>query len=197
MGSRCTIIICSILFVFLMSNCGDKKTSTDKVVECRLYWISDTYPKKTANAKDLDTRMISLHYLIINNMVDECFLPIKNTICSGEDSIYCSEMCAYIDNKPIYTWFSADTRWKGVLKQNDSIHAELKIPEWILDSAKVNRKIALVELMKAFNLSYNKCLSDTIHSPFPIPQLFFTYNDTIAIHHRDSTSKLNGDNLCP
>ena len=185
---KCSIF--TILLLLLCSNCGERNGSVGKKVECRLYWISDTYPKEMGNIKDIDMRYIRLHYLIINKTTDVYFLPIKKTIRFDNDSAYCSEMCAYIDNKPIVTWFSADTRWNGILKPYDSIHAEIKIPEWVLDSTKVNSKITLMELLKDFKVRYNGCPSDTIYSSFPIPQLYFTVNDTIAIHYRDSTSHL-------
>ena len=195
--SRFIIIVLSVLFLSLMSNCDNRSTNTDKVVEFRLYWFSDTYPKKTENAKETDMRFIRLHYLIINNTADECFLPIKRSIALEDDSMYCSEICAYINNKPIYSWLSTDTRWKGMLKPNDSIRAELKIPEWVLDSAKVNKRIVLTELLRVIDVRYNRCLLDTVFSSSRIPQLYFTKNDTIAIHYRDTTTLLNGAILCP
>lgn len=196
MGSKCIFNIYIVLFLSLLSNCGDRNTNNDKekMVECRLYWISDTYPKETDNTKSTDMRFIRLHYLIINNMKYEVFLPIEGLIHSEGDITICSKMCAYINNRPIYTWFSTDTRWKGVLKPNDSIHAELKIPEWILDSAKVNKKIDLLELIKVFEVRYNRCLSDTIYSSLPISQLYFTYNDTLAIHYKDKNEGLKTPN---
>lgn len=190
---RFIIIVLSVLFLSLMSNCDNRSTNTDKVVEFRLYWISDTYPKKTENAKETDMRFIRLHYLIINNTTDECFLPIK----SIDNPMFCSEILAYIDNKPIPSWLSTDIRWKGKLKPNDSIFAELKIPEWVLDSAKVNKRIVLTELLRIIDVRYKRCISDTIFSPTPIPQLSFTKNDTIAIHYRDTTTLLNDAILCP
>ena len=56
MENKYYIIVLSVLFLSLMLNCGNRSTNTDKVVEFRLYWISDTYPKKTENAKETDMR---------------------------------------------------------------------------------------------------------------------------------------------
>ena len=193
MENKYYIIVLSVSFLSFMLNCSNRNTTIDKEVEFRLYWIYDTYPKKTEKAKETDMRFIRLHYLIINNMTDECFLPIK----SIDDPMFCSEILAYIDNKPIPSWLSTDIRWKGKLKPNDSIFAELKIPEWVLDSAKVNKKIVLTELLKVMNVRYNRCLMDTVFSSSRIPQLYFTKNDTIAIHYRDTMTLLNDAILCP
>ncbi len=197
MENKYYIIAIYVSFLSLMLNCSNRSTDIDKEAEFRLYWISDTYPKKTENAKDTDMRFIRLHYLIINNMTDECFLPIKRSIVFEDDSMYCSEILAYIDNSPIHSWLSTDIKWKGKLKPNDSIHAELKIPEWVLDSAKVNKRIVLTDLLKVMDVRYNRCLMDTVFSSSRIPQLYFTENDTIAIHYRDTTTLLNGAILCP
>ena len=175
MENKYYIIAISVLFLSLMLNCGNRNTNTDKVVEFRLYWISDTYPKKTENAKDTDMRFIRLHYLIINNMTDECFLPIKRSVVFEDDSMYCSEILAYIDNSPIHSWLSTDIKWKGKLKPNDSIHAELKIPEWVLDSAKVNKRIVLTDLLKVMDVRYNRCLMDTV---------FFCFTYSTIVFHR-------------
>ena len=187
----------TILFLFFLVDCSNINTNVDKVVECRLYWASDTYPQEIEEAKESDTRFIRIHYLIINNMQEECFLPIKRTSVFKDDSLYCSEICANIDNKPIYSWFSTDIRWKGTLKPNDSIHAELKIPEWILDSAKINKKIPLPKLLNLLNLKYYRCLSDTFFSSLRIPKLSFTKNDTMAVHYKNFTDRISNGILCP
>lgn len=192
MGNKQRNILFFILFLLFFVDCSNINTNMDKGVECRLYWASDTYPEEIEEAKESDTRFIRLHYLIINNMQKECFLPIKRT----NDSLCCSEICAYIDNNPIYTWFSADTRWKGILKPNDSIHAELKIPEWVLDSARINKKVKLPQLLYLLNLKYNRCLSDSIFSSSKIPRLSFTKNDTIAVHYKDTTIRISDLVLC-
>ena len=197
MENKYYIIVLFVLFLSFMLNCSNKSTNIDKEVEFRLYWISDTYPEKIEYVNETDIRFIRLHYLIINNMTDECFLPIKRSIAFEDDSMYCSEIRAYIDNNPIYSWLFTDIKWKGKLKPNDSIHAELKIPEWVLDSAKVNKRIVLTELLRVLDVRYNRCLMDTIFSSSHIPQLYFTKNDTIAIHYRDTTTLLNGAILCP
>ncbi len=190
------VIVISMSFLFLLVGCSSRNVKMDKVVECRLFGISDTYPKEVEKAERDDMRFIRLHYLIINNMSEECFVPIRRSIAYGDDSLYCSTICAYIDNKPINTWFSTDTRWDGLLKPKDSVRAELKISEWILDSAKVDKRILLAELLKMLDVRYTQCNSDTIFSSH-IPQLYFTKNDTIAIHYKDSTFLLYNSVLCP
>ena len=201
MESKCVIIVYSILFLFFLSNCGNRNSvEQDGVVECRLYWISDTYPRDVDNTDENEMRFIRLHYLIINNTNDECFLPIEKALHFKGDSLFSSGMCASIDKTKIHTWFSTDTRWKGFLKPRDSIHAELKIPEWILDSAKIDKRIALVKLLKGLDIQYVKRLSDKRFSSLSIPQVYFTYNDTIAIYYRDSTLQLvnqSNQRTCP
>lgn len=188
-------IVISMFFLFLLVDCSSNNVKKDNVVECRLFWVSDTYPEEVENAEGDDIRFIRLHYLIINNMSEDCFLPIRRTIAFGDDSLYCSTICAYIDNKPINTWFSVDTRWNGLLKSNDSVHAELKISEWVLDSAKVDKRIQLAELLKMLDVRYTQCISDTIFSSH-IPQLYFTKNDTIAIYYKKSTTQFHNPILC-
>ena len=172
-----------LAFLFLYS-CINQNAVLNKGVECRLYWVGDSYPLNTQNADMSDYRMISLHYIIINNSLENYYLPIKNKGLT-EDSICCSKMIAFIDKKPIETWFSTDVGWNGILKHSDSIHAKLIIPERILESANVNRLIILTEFLDRFELKYDRCLSDSIYSTFSIPLLKFTMNDSIALHYKD------------
>lgn len=175
------VIIVSVLFLF--PNCVNSEKETDNGVECRLYWIGDSYPQKTENMNENEFRMISLHYIIINNTLEEYFLPIKKSISYDKvDSEYSSEMIASIDKKYIDTWFSADVRWNSILKPGDSIRANLKIPERILD----NKKMELLDLLHKLELKYIRRLSDTVYNTYKIPQLYFTNNDTIAIHYKDT-----------
>jgi hypothetical protein len=187
-------IIIAIFSIFLFSNCINNGVETDKGVECRLYWISDSYPIETESAEEDDFRMISLHYIIVNNTKKEFFLPINRSISLDMiDTAYCSEMIASIDKKPIDTWFSTDIRWRNILKSGDSIHANLKIPEGRLEHVNIKKSIRLDCLLNCLELKYSKCLSDTIFSTKPIPQLHFTNNDTIAIHYRDTVIKKSAD----
>ena len=170
-------IIVSGIILFFLSGCMEETKGTDKGVECRLYWIDDS---KDADGC-CDYRLISLHYIIINNTTEEYFLPIKSCIPLKGDSAYCSRMIATINKKPIDTWFETDTRWNSVLKPADSIRASLKIPERLLDSANVSKSINSTELLGLIDVNYIKCLSDTSFCSKPIPPLIFTKNDTIAI----------------
>ncbi len=184
-------IIASIFILFLFSNCINNGAETDKGVECRLYWISDSYPIETESAEKDDFRMISLHYIIINNTKKEFFLPINGSISLDKvDTAYCSEIIASIDKKPIDTWFLTDIRWCSILKSGDSIRANLKIPEGRLEQVNIKKNIRLESLLSILELKYSECLSDTIYSTKPIPQLHFTKNDTIAIHYKDTVVRM-------
>ena len=184
------ICIVSVFILYLFSDCVNNGTETDKRVECRLCWISDSYPIEAESVEEDDFRMIILHYIIKNNTEKEYFLPIKKSISHDEvDATYCSEMIATIDKKQIDTWFSTDIRWHYILKPHDSIRANLKITEGRLENANVKKIIRLKDLLGDLELNYYKCLSDTIYSSHPIPLLYFTINDTIAIHYRDSIVK--------
>ena len=169
--------------LYFFYNCVNNEKKTDKGVECRLYWIGDSYPLNTSNAGKNDFRMISLHYLIINNSSEDYYLPIKRGIpYDKEKSTVLSEISVTIDKEPIDTWFSTDIRWNGILKHGDSIHANLKIPERLLD----NKRIELMNLLSTLELNYKMNIADTINSDYKIPLLVFTKNDTIAIHYRDT-----------
>ena len=76
-----------LAFLFLYS-CINQNAVLNKGVECRLYWVGDSYPLNTQNADMNDYRMISLHYIIINNSLENYYLPIKNKGLT-EDSICC------------------------------------------------------------------------------------------------------------
>ena len=52
-----------LAFLFLYS-CINQNAVLNKGVECRLYWVGDSYPLNTQNADMNDYRMISLHYII-------------------------------------------------------------------------------------------------------------------------------------
>lgn len=197
MGNRCKTTIYSLLLLFSLSNCRDRSIGIDQMVECRLYWIEDTYPKDVGKITEKDMRLVCLHYIIINNTKENVFLPVKRFTSFEDDTTYCSRMRAYINNKPIPTWFSPDVRWNGILKPNDSIRAVLNIPEWVLDSAKLSKRIVLTELLKMLKVRYDRCLSDTAIFGSRIPQLLFTENDTIAIYYRDSKTDLDNAILCP
>jgi len=184
------IIIAFVLCLF--SCCTNNEIETDNGVECRLYWIGDSFSQEMKETEKDDYRIISLHYLIINNTTKEFFLPIKRSISYDKiDTAYNSKIIVTIGKRSIDAWFSTDIRWNGLLKPKDSLHANLKIPEWVLDSTKTNKIIAPTELYKVLKIRYDRCFSDTVYSHFPIPQLSFTINDTIAIHYRDTIYRLN------
>ena len=179
-----------VLLLFLLSNCVGRNTGelknaeTDKGVECRLYYIEDSYQKTTEEAKQYDWRGITLNYVIINNTKKEYFLPIKSAT-HREDSMYGSEMRAYINKRPIHTWFSTNTNWKGVLKPGDSIRANLKIEQWMLEENNIDKRIRLLDLISMFEITYNCSPSDTIYSKLPMPPLHFTKNDSVAIYYKE------------
>ena len=183
-----------VLLLLLLSNCTVRNTGevknadTDKGVECRLYYIGDSYPKATEEAEEDDWRSISLNYLIINNTRRDFFLPIKNAT-HREDSMYASEMRAYINKKPIRTWFSTNTNWKGILKPGDSIRADLKIEQWVLEKNSIDKRINLLDLLSMFEMAYNWCPSDTIYSKLPMPPLHFTRNDSVVIYYKEIDPK--------
>ena len=189
-----------VLFLFLLYNlsaCNESIIEKNKNVECRLYWIGDSYPEKVESIAPDAFRIIKFHYLIINNTSDTYFLPIRNNRVAIDNEKYCSEVLASIDNKPITTLLYTDTRWKGVLKPQDSIYTEFKIPEWVLDSAGVNKRIKLQELIKTLKMEYNSCKSDTIYSKFSIADLLFTKNDTIAMHYKKNNQNSEYIISCP
>lgn len=193
--NRLTIVMVSVYVLCLFYSCTTLNSETGRGVECRLYWIGDSYPQDIKDTLEADYRMISLNYLIINNTTEEYFLPIKRRISNEKiDSAYQSAVVATINNKAIDTWFSADTRWYGILKPNDSIRAYLKIPEGRLTRVNIKKDIGLKKLIEMLELRYSKCSSDTIYSSKPIPQLRFSKNDTITIHYRDTIIKWR-DNL--
>jgi hypothetical protein len=180
-----------------LSACNESIIEKNKNVECRLYWIGDSYPEKVESIAPDAFRIIKFHYLIINNTSDTYFLPIRNNRVAIDNEKFCSEVLASIDNKPITTLLYTDTRWKGVLKPQDSIYTEFKIPEWVLDSAGVNKRIKLQELIKTLKMEYNSCKSDTIYSKFSIPDLLFTKNDTIAMHYKKTNQNSEYIISCP
>ena len=189
-----------VLFLFLLYNlsaCNESIIEKNKNVECRLYWIGDSYPEKVESIAPDAFRIIKFHYLIINNTSDTYFLPIRNNRVAIDNEKFCSEVLASIDNKPITTLLYTDTRWKGVLKPQDSIYTEFKIPEWVLDSAGVNKRIKLQELIKTLKMEYNSCKSDTIYSKFSIADLLFTKNDTIAMHYKKTNQNSEYIISCP
>lgn len=182
-----TIVIVSIFSLILFTNCISTETRPDNLVECRLFWIGDSYPKDIGSVGEDDFRMIQLHYIVINKTKKDLFLPIKKSMSHDNiDTAYCSKIIATINKKPIDIWFSADTRWRGVLKPNDSIRVDIKIPEGRMERANVNKYIQIEDLLKGLETNYIRCLSDTIFSTHPIPQLRFTINDKIAIHYKDT-----------
>ena len=65
MGNRCKTTIYSLLLLFSLSNCRDRSIGIDQMVECRLYWIEDTYPKDVGKITEKDMRLVCLHYIII------------------------------------------------------------------------------------------------------------------------------------
>jgi hypothetical protein len=70
-----------VLFLFLLYNlsaCNESIIEKNKNVECRLYWIGDSYPEKVESIAPDAFRIIKFHYLIINNTSDTYFLPIRN-----------------------------------------------------------------------------------------------------------------------
>ena len=189
-----------VLFLFLLYNlsaCNESIIEKNKNVECRLYWIGDSYPEKVESIAPDAFRIIKFRYLIINNTSDTYFLPIRNNRVAIDNEKFCSEVLASIDNKPITTLLYTDTRWKGVLKPQDSIYTEFKIPEWVLDSAGVNKRIKLQELIKTLKMEYNSCKSDTIYSKYSIPDLLFTKNDTIAMHYKKTNQNSEYIISCP
>ena len=39
-------IVISMFFLFLLVDCSSSNVKMDNVVECRLFWVSDTYPEE-------------------------------------------------------------------------------------------------------------------------------------------------------
>lgn len=194
--SSFSIILVSIYLLCLFLSCTSIDSEIDKGVECRLYWISDLYPRNITDTLETDFRMISLNYLIINHTVEDCFLPIRQSSLHDKiDTVYKSEIITTINKRTIDTWFSVDTRWDGILKPNDSIRANLKIPEGRLIRINVKKDIRLKKLIEILELKYSRNISDTIYSNKPIPQLRFTINDTIAIHYRDTMVHVAADSF--
>ena len=185
-----TSVIVFIFSLILFTNCIGTEIGADNYVECRLFWIGDSYPKDIGSVGEDDFRMIQLHYIIINNTKREWFLPIQKSISYDNiDTAFCSKIIATIDRKPIDIWFSADTRWRDVLKPNDSIRVDIKIPEWRMEQANINKNILIEDILEGLETNYIRCLSDTIFSTHPIPQLRFTINDKIAINYKDTIIK--------
>ncbi len=197
MAKICNSFIISAFTLCFLTNCGDRDTSIGKDVECCLYWVSDTYPIETKYAKEHEMRFISMHFIIINNASESYFLPINNCGSISIDSMFCSKISASIGEKPLYTWFSIDNRWDGILKPADSIRASLKIPERLLDSVRVDRRIRLTELLDMLDIRYDRCLSDTVYSTFPISQLRFTKNDSIVVRYRDTIYIMHSERNFP
>ena len=176
-----------VFIVILLSSCTCKDEEYDYGVECRLFYVSDSYPRNTNKANIDDFRMICINYMLIYNTSKEYFLPIRNRGLTL-DSLYCSGIIAFINKKPIETWFSTNIDWEGVvLKPHDSIDARLYIPERLLDSVNVNKGVSLTQFMDMLEVEYKKCLSDTVYSALEIPHIQFTKNDSIAYSSQDET----------
>lgn len=67
-----------VFIVILLSSCTCKDEEYDYGVECRLFYVSDSYPRNTNKANIDDFRMIRINYMLINNTSKEYFLPIRN-----------------------------------------------------------------------------------------------------------------------
>ena len=159
-------------------------------VECRYYYLMDSRLDNPENYWG-EPRIITLHYQLINNAEHDVFLPIHS---NSTDSIFCSTISLQIADKEFDAIFLVNTDYKnGILKAHDSIHANLRIPEWQLKEAGVDVNITLHELFKRIKLKYDKCSSDSIHSNLPFVNLIFTRNDTVAIQIRETIIKYTGE----
>ena len=183
-------LILFLSFVWTIYSCSYKDINMEKdSVECRLYWVGDTYPQDSME-EEVCVRIISLHYLFINNTKHDVFLPIASST-NSEHSAFCSILKLYIKGKETETIFYPDySGWKkGIIGPADSIHGELLIPERLLDSLNIDKYINLKELLDNIHIKYQICPFDSIFSKLPITDLIFTRNDTVAFFYADTPIK--------
>ena len=64
-------------FARFVTSCSENKEPINKgEAELRLYWIGDNYPEDAAYMRnECNTRIITLHYILINNTGKTIFLP--------------------------------------------------------------------------------------------------------------------------
>ncbi len=160
-------LCCSMIASCSMSN---PKGQND-VAECRLYWLTDS--------QDC-VRLIGLNYLMINNTDHNIYLPIKLNYTKKRN--YCSFLKAYVENKEVVSFvYYNDECFTSILKPNDSIWIKVKIPGWALDSANIDKKNNIFNLVRNIRLEYEKCLSDTFYSKLKIADILFTKNDSVFL----------------
>lgn len=192
------IYMTCLLFITTLIGCQSysrPKGKQEKVkdVECRFYYVTDSKLNNPDNYFG-EPRMVILNYLIINHNSYDVFLPIFDRITS--DSVFCSTVSLYIADSCIKAWFSTQGEDRGgILKANEKIHAELRIPERYLTMAGISADIDLFELLKSIRLRYNRCSSDTVYSKLALSDLIFTKNDTVAIQIRDRVNKMSAQEL--
>lgn len=160
-------LYCSMIASCSMSN---PKGQND-VAECRLYWLTDS--------QDC-VRLIGLNYLMINNTDHNIYLPIK--LSYSEKRNFCSTLKAYVENKEVVSFvYYNDECFTSILKPNDSIRIKVKIPGWALDSANIDKKNNIFNLVRNIRLEYEKCLSDTFYSKLKIADILFTKNESVFL----------------
>ena len=71
------------------------------------------------------------------------------------------------------------------------------IPELLLDSMNINKRISPQNLLSRINIKYQECQSDTLWSEMPIADLIFTQNDTIGFVFADTVLKVKSQGNPP